>query len=165
MGVYKWKEGARFSADVSKVAEELESLDERTAENALQLAEDESTELHKCATWDDSKAAHMFRLDEMRRVIRCIVVVDEADDREPITYRAFEYVTIESEQEDEKPRRAFMPTAEALTNEGYRKQVLADIKASIGELSQKAKVYRYLAEYELDTAQHHLDLAREAVTV
>lgn len=165
MGVYKWKDGARFSADASKIAEELDALPAKTPEAALRVAEDEKTELHKCATWDDARAAHMYRLEEMRLVIRSIVVVDESPDREPVTYRAYEYVTIQSDDPDEKPSKRFMQTSEILSDKDLREQKLSEIRSSISELSTKAKTYRYLAEQELDTAQKHLDLAREAVTV
>lgn len=162
MGVYKWKEGARFSADAEKVATELLSLREQTAEVALEFAENPDTELHKCATWDDSKAAHLYRLDEMRRVIRSIVTVDDSPGREPIEYRAFEYVIVTPEEE--KPVRQFAETKSVLADPELKKHVLAEIDTAIAELSTKAKMYRYLAEQELDTAQMHLDLAREAVT-
>lgn len=164
MGVYKWKDGARFSADADKVAGELLSLPERTPHAALQYAENEDTELHKCATWDDAKAAHMYRLEEMRLVIRSIIIDDTAPDRAPIEYRAFEYVTIQPESDEEKPRKQFMPTPEALSDKDYRSQVLSEIKIGIAELSQKTKMYLYLAD-ELDTAQQHLAAAQEAITV
>lgn len=162
MGVYKWKEGARFKADAEKVAGELLSLHEQTADAALAFAEDAETELHKCATWDDSRAAHLYRLEEMRGVIRSVVKIDESPDREPIEYRAFEYVIVTPE--DEKPVRRFAETREVLSNPEMRKQVLAEIRSDIGEMSSKMKTYRYLAETEIDAAQKHLDLAREAVT-
>lgn len=162
MGVYRWKEGARFVADPQRVAEELLSLPEQTAESALEFAEDPATELHKCATWDDAKAAHLYRLSEMRTVIRSIVTVEESED-EPIEYRAFEYVVVESG--NEKPTRRFAETRKVLADPDDRKRVLAEIRADIAELSAKAKTYRYLAQSELDEAGRHLDRAREAVSV
>ena len=166
MGVYKWKDGARFRADAEAVAAELESLPEKTPECALTYADThDKAELRKCVTWDDAKAAHLYRLEEMRSVIRSVIVVHENDDREPIEFRAFEYVTRPAETEGEKPVKSFMSTVEALSDDDFRRQVLGDIASSIGELSRKAKVYKHLARTELDTAQKHLDLAREAVTV
>ena len=165
MAVYKWKSGARFSADVELVAEEINALGTKDPHHLLIAAEDSEAELHKCFTWDDSKAAHMHRLSEARSLVRSVVVIDEAPDREPIEYRAFEYVIVQPENEEQKPTRVFVSTASALTDPDMRKQVLGEIKQAIGELSHKAKVYRYLAEQELNEAQHHLDLARDAVTV
>lgn len=164
MGVYRWKEGARFRADVEVVVQELQSLPEQTPENALEYADQHSdSELHKCVTWDDARAAHLYRLEEMRGVIRSVVILDESPGREPITYRAFEYVV--DKVEGQSGARRFISTPYALSNDDYRKQVMGDIQASIGELSRKAKTYRYLAQQEFDAAQQHLDLAREALKV
>lgn len=160
-GIYRWKEGSRFSADAEKVAEELQGLPEQTPHAALVFAEDPATELHKCATWDDAKAAHMFRLDEMRRVIRSVVIIDESPERDPIQYRAFEYVT---PQDAEEPKQQFMNTKSALQNPEFRGQIIAEIKASIQELRHKVKTYQYVAE-EMAEVQHHLDMAIKAAEV
>ena len=165
MAVYKWKSGARFRADVNLVADEINALGTKDPHHLLIAAEDSEAELHKCFTWDDSRAAHMHRLEEARGVIRSVIVIDDEPDREPIQYRAYEYVSVPAESEGEKPTRVFVSTASALTDPDMRKQVLGDIKQAIGELSHKAKVYRYLADQELREAQTHLDLARDAVTV
>lgn len=156
MGVYKWKESARFSADVQAIGEELESIETRNPEQIVAFAEDESTELHKCFTWDDARAAHFYRLREARKIVQSVIVVDESEDRKPIEYRAFESVVIDDQ-------RQYIPTKTALSNEDTRKQIFADIGASIKEARNKVKTYKYLAENELDTAQNHLDLANEAV--
>lgn len=158
MGVYRWKSGARFRADAERIGEELENIGTLIPEEIVNFAEDDKTELHKCFTWDDSKAAYLYRLEEARSVVQGIITVDQSPDREPIEYRAFESVIV-GEQ------RQYVPTRTILADKDMRKQVLGEIKEAIGELSRKAKVYRYLAESELDTAQHHLDMAREAITV
>jgi len=158
MGVYKWKSGSRFRADAQLIGEELGNIGTLVPEKIVNYAEDDKTELHKCFTWDDEKAANLYRLDEARSVVQGIITVDEAPDREAVEYRAFESVIIDNQ-------RQYMPTKTILNDEDMKKQVLGEIKESIGELSRKAKLYRNLAETELDTAQHHLDMAREAVTV
>jgi len=158
MGVYKWKSGARFKANAELIGEELESIGTLIPEEIVSFAEDEETELHKCFTWDDAEAARLHRIQEAGQVIRGIVTVDEYQDRADVEYRAFESVIVDNQ-------RQYMPTRTILGDKDMRKQILGEIKESIGELSRKARVYRYLAEVELDTAQHHLDMAREAVTV
>jgi hypothetical protein len=157
MGVYKWKESTRFSADAQAIGEELESIGTLKPGDIVEFAEDEKTELHKCFTWDDSKAAHLYRVEEARGVVQAVITVDESPDREPVEYRAFESVIVDGE-------RRYMPTRTILNDEDMRAQVLGEIGSAIGELSSKAKTYRYLAQRELDTAQRHLELAREAVT-
>ena len=156
MGVYRWKESARFSADAQRIGDELESIEKRDPEHIVEFAEDDSTELHKCFTWNDAKAAHLYRLREARKIVQSVIIVDESEEREPIEYRAFESVVIDD-------RRQYIPTKTALSNEDTRKQIFADIGASIKEARNKVKTYKYLAENELDTAQNHLDLAHEAV--
>ena len=155
--IYKWKASARYKADAERIGAELIEIGTIIPEEIVNFAEDEETELHKCFTWDDAKAAHLYRIDEARGIVQSIITVDESPDREPIEYRAFESVII-GEQ------RQYVPTRTALGDKDLRKQVLDEIKTSIGELSAKAKTYRYLAESELDTAQMHLQAAKEAVT-
>lgn len=158
MGVYKWKSSARFSADAERIGKELESIGTLVPEKIVNFAENDKTELHKCFTWDDEKAAYLYRLEEARSVVQGIITVDESPDREPIEYRAFESVIIDDQ-------RQYVSTITILGDNDMRKQVLGEIREAIGELSHKAKIYKYLAEVELDTAQHHLDMAREAVTL
>jgi hypothetical protein len=153
--VYKWKSGSRFSADPEKVNEEIESIPEVTPEHIVRRAEDENTELHKCFTWDDERAAHKWRLQEARYVVQSIITVDDSQ-HEEIEYRTYESVVVESE-------RQYVQTKKALQDDNLKDQIFSEINAGIGELSQKAKTYRYLAEDEMDTVQHHLNLAREVV--
>lgn len=158
MGVYKWKGGARFKADAQQVGEELEALETRDPASIVEYAEDERTALHTCFTWDDAKAAHQYRLEEARSVVQSVIVVDDAPEREPIAYRAFESVVIDG-------RRQYVQTERALSDESLRAQVFGEMAAAMSELNNKMRLYRYLAENELDTAQRHLDLAREALPV
>lgn len=154
--VYEWKEGSRFKADPELVADELNSLESKTPEAVLSYAENEGTELHKCLTWDDKKAAHLFRLDEVRAVIRSVVIVEE---EEEVTYRAFEYVTIG----DETKHREYMQTKEALNDQDYRDQIMQEISSSIGELARKAKIYEYLSKDKMKAVQKHLNFAKEVM--
>jgi hypothetical protein len=74
----KWKHGYGFyKADAQKVAEEIMGIgDEVKAEQVLEKARDESTELHKCFEWDDSIAGEKYRLWQARNVI-CMIVIEE----------------------------------------------------------------------------------------
>lgn len=166
MGVYKWKEGTRFSADAGKVADELNSLDVKKPESVVAFAKNKKTELHKCFTWEDAKAAQLYRLEEARSVVRSVIVVnDEEPDAKPIEHRAFEYVITAPKDETKKPEKTFMETEKALSDTDFRQQILNSISRSISELSNKARVYQYLADKELGEAQTHLDRAKEAVSV
>lgn len=66
-GIYK------FNADATKCADEImeicETLESATPQQILEKAKDESSELHKCFTWDDTKAAEKWRLFQARQVV------------------------------------------------------------------------------------------------
>ncbi len=81
MIVAKWKEGIGLykSVDAQKVSEELRTLgNEFTPQNVVDAARNDSTELHKCFEWDDSKAAELYRLKQARDVI-CNLVIEEVE--------------------------------------------------------------------------------------
>jgi len=88
---YKFTSGSRFGADAQKVGEELDKLmterDGKLAtEEIVAAASDDSTELNRCFTWDDEVAGHKWRLQEARRLIRCVVVVENDEQAAPIAY-------------------------------------------------------------------------------
>lgn len=75
--IAEWKM-PMFKADAQKCAEEIISLgDKISPDEVLEMARDESTELHKCFDWDDSSAAEKFRKIQARDVIRFIVIKEE----------------------------------------------------------------------------------------
>lgn len=77
MLVAKWKSGfeSLFHADAQLVAEEIMDIGESaTPEQIVNRAEDKSTELHKCFTWEDTEAAKKWRLQEARQVVNHLVV-------------------------------------------------------------------------------------------
>lgn len=79
--VAKWSSsGTTFKADAQKCYEEIleicEDIDSAKAEDILEKARDENTELHKCFTWDDSVAAERWRREEAGLVTRQLVRVE-----------------------------------------------------------------------------------------
>lgn len=76
-----------FKADATKCASEImeicEKMESATPQQILEKARDESTELHKCFTWDDSKAAEKYRTFEARQVVCCLKIVEQKPDKEP----------------------------------------------------------------------------------
>jgi hypothetical protein len=83
-----------------------------TAENLLRKAQDSSSELHKHFEWDNSTAAHRFRLIQAAYIINSVSVKVEGKDTP-----AFEYVTINRARE-------FKDNVEIMSNETLRKQIL-----------------------------------------
>lgn len=69
-----WKLNDLYKADAQKCYEEVQSLEEITVENVLEKGRDESSELHKCFTWDNDEAAEKYRLIQARDIIRSFVI-------------------------------------------------------------------------------------------
>lgn len=74
-----------------KVYDEIVSIgDSATPEQIVEKARDESTELHKCFTWDDADAAEKWRKQEARKIRHFLVIRDENDTTQP-ELRAFHF--------------------------------------------------------------------------
>lgn len=78
----------KFKGDVQKCADEImqicDDLQSATPQAILEKAKDSNTELHKCFTWDDTKAAEKWRLQEARILVCNIKIVDEKSEKEPV---------------------------------------------------------------------------------
>lgn len=79
MITYGWKQGLGFfHGDPQKCGEEIAEIcgevDSATPQDVLEKARDESTELHKCFEWDDTKAAEKYRIEQARQILRFIIV-------------------------------------------------------------------------------------------
>ena len=73
-------------ADPQKVGETLDEIRIKnngrlTPEAVVTAAENNRSSLHRYFEWDDSKAAHAYRIDQARELIRAIrVIVDDRDE-------------------------------------------------------------------------------------
>lgn len=79
---YHWKNGFRYAnlADANDVQVELERVrkkndGELSPNSVIDAAKAKRSKLHRFFTWDNSEAAHQYRLVEARRVIQSIEVV------------------------------------------------------------------------------------------
>lgn len=157
MGIYEWSEGSRFKGDAQKIGDELSKLGVLTPENIVKRAGNPKSAMHGCFTWDDQKAAGMWRNQEARMLVNAIVTVADPEDEDSLTFPAFESVVIGN------TRQYASTTIETLTDDELWGQIAGDIQGSIYALQRKLKVYGRLRKEQADTVQHHLDLAREAV--
>ena len=65
------------NADAQKVAEEILSLgDHAETEEILDMARNESTEIHKLIEWRDDVAAEKYRLEQVRHIQRDLQIVE-----------------------------------------------------------------------------------------
>lgn len=76
-----WRKGFEWlyaGADANRIYSEIRSIgDKATPEEIVDKARDENSELHKCFTWDDSKAAEYWRREEARKLTHMLIVVQE----------------------------------------------------------------------------------------
>lgn len=64
--------------DATKVYNEILNIgDDATPEQIVEAAKDESSELHKCFTWDDTIAAEKWRKQEARQIRHFLVIRNE----------------------------------------------------------------------------------------
>lgn len=79
-----------FKADAEKVYSDLEMIAEKTPQNVVDYAEQHpNSELHKCFTWDNTKAANEWRKHEARQVMR-LLVFEDTENKEPTKIRVLQ---------------------------------------------------------------------------
>lgn len=74
---------------IGNILERLKTTGPLTAERVLDEATNKRSPLHKYFTWNDQKAAHKWRLEEARRLIRSVEVVIEDLRGKQIPMRAY----------------------------------------------------------------------------
>ena len=123
-----------FKADANKVYEDLEKIQEKTPQNIVDYAADHpESELHKCFTWDDTKAANEWRKCEARQVVRLLVFEDESEE-EPTKVRVLQ-----------KTAEAYKPVTQIVRNEDEYKELLKRAKAELASFKER---YKTLVELE-----------------
>lgn len=154
---YSWKDRipASFrSLDPYLAYREVKGL---TPEEIVAGARKKSSLLHDCLEWDDTKAAHEFRLEEARHLSRSIVVEvmvigDDGKDREPIIVRALEFVDTGDGQ------KRNIPIRQALGNANLKEQVLAHVRGDLLACKRKLRDYSFLSK-AFGEAGPHIDRA------
>lgn len=104
--VYKWKSGSRIKGNAQKSGELFEQLaateEGLTAETLLTANIPENAPLHGDYEWEDSEAAHQWRLHQSRNFINSLVTVLQENtetEKKPEQVRAFFITTEESKYE------------------------------------------------------------------
>ena len=149
---YQFREGARYSVDPQVVGEHLEEITNKhgglNPRLVVREAERKSSPLHDCFTWDDTKAAEEYRLQEARKLIGSVMVVTQHVE-EPI--RAFHSVKVvtSSESDDDAPR-TYVSLDVALSDEEYRLQLLQQAARELNSLRKKygelKELYKFFSE-------------------
>ncbi len=135
--IYKFSDGYRLSGDPEIVGRELERIRKKTgltADSVLAEASNRKHSLHGYFKWDDRVAAHEYRLNQARYLIRAIVRIEEPDS---LPVRAF--VTISNEEQ-------YVPVMEVLSDKDRRKRLFMDVHKDIEHMKLKLSGYEDLVD-------------------
>lgn len=135
--------------DHSQIKSELAALQQGGVirpVDVLEFARDPETALHACFEWDDDKAAHEFRLEQARKLLRVYVTVEQGKS-EPV--RA--YVSLKSDRQ--KEGGGYRAITDVLSDDALRNQLLSDaldelraVQSRYKHLQKLAKVWRAVDE-------------------
>lgn len=137
--VASWRKGFESfakGADAQKCYEEIGDTG-ITPEELLEKARNESTELHKCFTWEDSEAAEKWRIHEARRIIQTLVIRVEETEVQP--QREFRLLQPSSEPKVYQPIQFF-----ARNQDEYEKL----LERAKDELRRFKERYKEISELE-----------------
>lgn len=143
---FEFSEGARFqpgaSKDAKAVGEHLEFLrqqfkGELTPEDVLADAKHDNSPLHSFFEWSDTEAAHQYRLQQARGLIRAVVAVYTQPDKPAIRTRAYVHI-------NEPSAPHYREASHAMSQAKTRKMVL---DRAWNELQQWRKRYADLEEF------------------
>lgn len=108
-----------------------------TAENVLDAAKDEASPLHAAFEWDDSEAARLHRLNQARRLITSIRVLNA-----PVDGPLAAFVNVRTPKEG----RTYAPTTEVLSDAELRVRFLIDARQKIEALERRYAHFSEVAD-------------------
>jgi hypothetical protein len=133
--------GARVrKADAQLLGQAFEALKATgplTAERVLNEAMNTKSPLHKYFTWDDQKAAHQYRLEEARRLIRSIEVVLEDAKGKQVPMRAYYSVR------DAEGQRGYEPMEFVFATPDLADQVISEAVLQLEAWKEKYAKYQW----------------------
>lgn len=95
--VYQWKLDGLYPVEAQRAGEEIERIYHKRgqcdAKDVVDESRPESAALHPCFEWNDPVAAELWREQQARGIINCIVTVSETKSGEPVEVRAFPHVS------------------------------------------------------------------------
>lgn len=101
-------------------------------------AADEDSPLHECFTWDDTEAAHQYRIWQARQLIRVVVhMIPQSTTPQRV------FVSLSPDRNDDGGGYRVMATV--LSDEDRRKQLLADALDELRVFEEKYKCLKELA--------------------
>lgn len=138
------------------VQEELRTIEAKHGilrpEDVVEFAQNKRTALHGQFEWDDSKAAHQYRLWKARYIISTSVTIIEAEEKR-FTVRAFVSLTPDRKAEG----GGYRSITSVMTDDEMKAQLFRD---ALGELGTFKRKYQGLKE--LSKVFEAIDALREA---
>ena len=110
-------------------------------EDVVEAARPANSPLHTRFTWDDSDAAHQYRLEQARKLIRTTIQYIEVDGKDQ-SFRVF--CSLNPDRENEGG--GYRETVAVLSNRQYRAQLLAD---ALDDMRRFEERYARLKELSL----------------
>lgn len=121
--------------DVGRYFEKLnDEYGEVNPEIIVEKAKDENNILHNCFEWDDTKAAHKYRIEQAKEIIRCLVIQTDKGEKT----RAVVSVSINCNE-----KRSYQPLRLVLNNDYAKSMLLEQAKRDAEIFIAK---YRALSE-------------------
>lgn len=139
--VFKIVPGARVrKGDAEAIGREFEKIRASgralTAETVLAVAADARSVLHKYVTWDDRAAAHQYRLEQARGLLRSIeIIVEDKGKRGQL--RAFYSVR------DVDGQRSYQPAEYVFANAETSDQIIREAKQQLESWMARFKRYQW----------------------
>lgn len=144
---YEFADGAHFQngadkTDPATIALHLDMLRQRSAghltpDDVVADARSGNSPLHSFFEWNDGAAAHQHRLAQARGLIRAVVAVYKADEKQPVKQRAYVHIP-----ETKAPH--YMDAKDAMSQPTTRDMVL---RRAWSELHQWKRRYIDLSEF------------------
>ena len=139
MATYKYRAGYRPALkDPQIVGDKLQELRDKnnglTASMVIEEAKHKTSVLHGAFEWDDSKAAHEWRLHSARHLMRSVEIVSTSAEGDVRNLPAFVFVKTESGPQYES-------LARVLSDEELRIQVLNKALKEFEQWQQRYKEY------------------------
>lgn len=136
----KYKITEKFTKEVINEILNVEQSNGLTAENLLEKAQDQNSELHDLFEWDNSTAGEKWRVYQARQIINEVKIV--VKDKE---IYAFENVNVKISKSDKKETsRQYKPILEVLSKTEYRKQIIHSALENIKYWKEKYQDYSEL---------------------
>ncbi len=140
--VYDFRSGRSIkNVNPQEVGETLESIrrDKGTlvAADVLDAAADPDSPLHAAFEWDDSAAAREHRLQQARRLITSVRIINS-----PTGPATPAYVSVRTPDKG----RSYTPTLETMSDDDLRARVLAEARQAIESLERRYASYAGIAD-------------------